>query len=463
VEADFKGGTLTSDAGVLLLGEVESQRHILSRLAGCFHDYRDPRLIEHSLQSLLTQRIFGMALGHEDLNDHDLLRRDPVLATVAGKLDPTGQDRCKARDKGCPLAGKSTLNRLELFGPYTEGEDRYKRITPRYEEMDDLLGRVCLEAHRVRPPAVEIDLDATDSETYGNQEGKFFHGYYKKYCYLPLIITCNSYILCARLRRANIDGAFDCLTELKRVVAQIRAQWPDMPIVVRGDSGFCREELMAWCEANGVDYVLGLAQNARLTAALASAMAEAKAEFACTGEACRRFADFRYQTEKTWSRARRVIGKAEMLAKGENPRFIVTSLEDDWINPQGLYEKGYCARGEMENRIKEVQSDMFGDRLSCGPMVSNQLRLYWSVFAYTMILELKRLALQGTELATAYAGTIRLKLFRISAQVKVSVRRVAVHLATSWPGRNLFLHAYDRLMAGREPGGNRLAPEVRRT
>jgi hypothetical protein len=444
VVASFDGGTVSSDGGVLLLAEVDRRSGLLEQFAACFQDHRNPDLVEHRIEELVRQRVFGLALGYEDLNDHDELRTDPLLASVVGKTDPTGSDRRQKQDRGKPLAGKSTLNRLE-WGVVTQ--DRYRKVSLDTEAVDLFFVDVFLKAHQVASPEIVLDLDATDDPLHGEQEGRFFHGYYGGYCYLPLYIFCGSHLLCARLRPANVDAAFGAVAELERIVAQIRQTWPEVRIIVRGDSGFAREELMGWCESHGVDFVLGLARNARLQRALGGELEQARAQFQESGKAARVFKDFVYQTKKSWSRQRRVVGKAEHLPKGANPRFIVTSLSREKWSAPVLYEKLYCARGEMENRIKEQQLCLFADRTSTHHMSSNQVRLWFSSVAYVLLNELRRLGLTGTDLAQARCDTIRTKLLKIGAQVKVTVRRVWVHLANSYPYAALFTQVLGQLRA----------------
>jgi Transposase DDE domain group 1 len=450
IVAQFRGGTLSSDGGAVLLGALEKRRQILARFAACFEDHRDPRLIEHSLSELISQRVLGLALGYEDLNDHDVLRTDPLLASVVGKLDPTGQDRRHAEDRGKPLAGKSTINRLE-WGAVKQ--DKYRKITVDPEAVDHFLVGVFLSAHRRPPRQIILDLDATDDPVHGGQEGRFFHGYYGGYCYLPLYIFCGAHLLCARLRPSNIDASAGAVEELQRIVTQIRARWPKVSILVRGDSGFAREELMAWCEQQGVHYILGLARNPRLQQALGAELAEAQARFAQSGHPERLYKDFTYRTLTSWSRERRVIGKAEHLAKGANPRFVVTSLQREDCPAAWLYEKLYCARGEMENRIKEQQLCLFADRTSAHWMRINQVRLWLSSVAYLMLNELRRLGLYRTALARARCDTIRLKLLKIGAQVRVTTRKVWVFLSSSYPYAALFTQIVHRLQAAGGPSG----------
>lgn len=445
VVASFDGGALSSDGGVLLLGEVDRRLGLLDRFAACFQDHRNPSLVEHSVKDLVRQRVLALALAYEDLNDHDELRTDPLLATVVGKADPTGSKRRQEQDRGKPLAGKSTLNRLE-WGAVKQ--DRYRKITIDPEAVDRFFVDVFVAAHRKAPVEIVLDLDATDDPVHGQQEGRFFHGYYGGYCYLPLYIFCGSHLLCARLRQANADASFGAVAEFERIVARIRQSWPHVRIIVRGDSGFAREELMSWCEQNKVEFVLGLARNARLQRALGGELAQARALFEVSGKASRVFKDFAYQTRKSWSRQRRVIGKAEHLAKGSNPRFLVTSLSSETWPAQDLYEKLYCARGEMENRIKEQQLCLFADRTSTHHMSSNQVRLWLSSVAYVLLNALRCLGLAGTDLAQARCDTIRLKLLKIGARVQVTVRRVWVHLASSYPYAALFAQIVAQLRSG---------------
>ena len=438
VVGKFDGGNISSDGGGVLLGEVEARTRIVERLAEQFVDHRDPEAIEHSVRELVAQRVFGLALGYEDLNDHNRLRLDVLLAVLVGKEDPTGQDRCCPRDQGKPLASSSTLNRLELTPPNADAKARYKKIVANPAGMDRLLVDCFLEAH-ARPPAeIWLDLDATDDPIHGHQEGRFFHGYYGCYCYLPLYIFSGEHLLCARLRKSDIDASAGSVEELERIVGQIRARWPDTKIVIRGDSGFCREAIMAWCETNGVDFVLGLAKNERLLALSLSARVQAQIDYLESGEASRVFTEFHYQTRDSWSRERRVVVKAEHLAKGANPRFVVTSLSAEQADPRRLYEDLYCARGDMENRIKEQQLDLFADRTSTRTMRANQIRLYFSSFAYVLLCALRRLGLKGTELARAQCGSIRLKLLKIGARVRISVRRVWLSFSESYPYAQLF-------------------------
>ncbi len=445
VVAHFNGGNISSDSGGLLLQQTERITGIISQFADCFDDHRDPDLIEHSVEELIAQRIYALALGYEDLNDHDELRNDPLLAVLVGKKDPTGKDRIHKRDKGKALAGKSTLNRLELTPVRANKRSRYKKVAADHHAIDDFFTNVFLQSHDRPPSTIVLDLDATDDPVHGHQLGRFFHGYYKNYCFLPLYIFCGDHLLCARLRPADIDASAGSVKELERIVTQIRSQWPDVQIIIRGDSGFCRERIMFWCEANSVDYVLGLAKNERLKKEIAQELKQAKELHEQTSQPERVFRDFEYQTLKSWSRFRRVVGKAEYMKKGENPRFVVTSLSVEQFDGQTLYEEQYCVRGDMENRIKEQQLFLFADRTSAATMRANQLRLWFSSVAYTLMNALRRLGLKGTKLAKAQCDTIRLKLLKIGAQIRVTVRKVWVSLSESYPYQQLFKQVYENL------------------
>ena len=426
--------------------EVEKHFGILKRLSGCFRDYRERERIEHSVQSLISQRVYGIALGYEDLNDHDSLRHDVMMGVLCEKVDPSGNERVRERDQGKAIAGKSTLNRLELTPEGANEKSRYKKIVAEAEKIDDLMVDVYLQSHPRAPDEVVLDVDATDDPLYGKQEGRFFHGYYAEYCYLPLYIFSGEHLLCARLRQANEDPASGVRPELERIVKKLRGVWPEVRIIVRGDSGFCRDEIMRYCEQNEkVDYVLGLAKNSRLIKQIELEMAEAQQIHQSTEKPARVFKDFRYCTRHSWSCERRVVGKAEYLAKGANPRFVVTSISSEEKQARLLYEDFYCARGDMENRIKEQQLGLFADRTSTAWMRSNQLRLYFSSFAYILMQTLRRLGLQGTELAQAQCDTIRLKLFKIGAQIQVSVRKVWISFSESYPYLSLFQKVLARL------------------
>jgi hypothetical protein len=435
VVAAFDGGALTSDAGALLLREADRAIGLSRRVSACFRDGRCPQRVVHALRTLIGQRIVGLALGYEDVNDHDDLRFDPVLALWSDRLAP--------QRKGCAaLAGKSTINRLE-HAPRSSS-DRYRKIAVDGSAIEGLFVDLFLDAHDEAPREIVLDLDATDDPLHGSQEGRFFHGYYDCWCYLPLYVFCGRHLLAAKLRRANIDAASGAVEEIARLTGRIRERWPEVRVMLRADSGFAREALMAWCEANGVDYLFGLARNKRLLAEIEAELEEARAEHAQIGKPARRFKAFFYTTRNSWSRTRRVIGKAEHLDKGTNPRFVVTSL-DPAIAARTVYEQLYCARGEMENRIKECQLDLFSDRTSTATMAANQLRLWFSSFAYVLMTGLRRMALTGTELANATCGSIRLKLLKIGARVTVSVRRIKIAMASACPQQATFILAHARL------------------
>ena len=435
VVADFGGGAMTSDAGALLLGATDRAIGLVDRFAGCFSDGRSAGRVVHDVATLVGQRVFGIALGYEDLIDHDELRHDPALGVVLGRLE--------GRRSGCaPLAGKSTLNRLE-HAP--AGAHRYRRIGHDEAAIEALFVDLFLDAHERAPARLVLDLDATDDPLHGRQEGRFFHGYYDCYCYLPLYVFCGEHLLAAKLRRANIDASAGAADEVERIVGRIRDRWPDVEIVLRADSGFAREALMGWCEDNGVDYVFGLARNARLAGRLQPALERARARGRESGRPARLFTEFHYRTLKTWSRRRRVVGKAEWLPAGANPRFVVTSLSPAAIDRRTLYEGLYCARGEMENRIKECQLDLFADRTSATAMRANQLRLWFASMAYVLLAALRRIALPGTRLAKATCGSIRLKLLKIGAQVRLSARRIRFAMASACPHAETFARAHARL------------------
>ena len=438
VTGRFDGGRLTSDAGGLLLREVARRLDLFPRLAGCFTDYREAGKVEHPVESLLAQRVYGLALGYEDINDHDRLRHDSLLALLVGKADLTGESRRRVRDQGVPLAGSSTLNRLELGTPEQAPSHRYRKVVASPDELDRLLVDVFLESHRQAPALLWLDFDATDDPVHGHQEGRFFHGYYKSYCYLPLYVFCGEHLLCARLRSADKEAADGSVDELSRMVTQIRQRWPKVQLIVRGDAGFCRDDLMAWCEANGVKYLFGLSTNDRLEAMIAKALRKSHRRYLQRQRPSRRFRELRYRTLTSWSRTRRVVAKAEHLAKGPNPRFVVTNLAKQTAGAQRLYEDLYCARGDMENRIKEQQLDLFADRTSTATLRANQLRLYLSSFAYLLMHGLRRLGLAGTRWARAQCGTIRAQILKLAASVRITARRVWLALASGYPYQAAF-------------------------
>ncbi len=434
IVARFDGGTISSDGGAFLLRQTDKRLNLLPRLAKCFLDGRKQDLVEHSIPEMLSQRIYGLALGYEDLNDHEQLRKDPVFGILAGR-----------ENMDQPLAGKSTLNRMELG---TGTTNRYKKIAFRKEAIDELMADQFIESYEKAPIEIVLDVDTTDLPLHGKQEGRFFHGYYDNYCYLPLYVFCGEQVLCARLREANHDAAFGCLDEIRPIVARLRAAWPEVKIVLRGDSGFCRNEVMNWCESNGVDFVFGLARNPKLRKIIGAEMHAATPEWNRTGKPARVFSEFSYGAKKTkkggWDRKRRVVAKAEHIAGKENPRFVVTSLTGEEWAAQALYERLYCARGDMENRIKE-QFSLFAGRVSAETMRANQLRLYLSAMAYILVSGLRRLGLKATELAEAQVSTIRTKLLKIGARIRVTARKVWVSMASGYPWQDLYQQVWANL------------------
>jgi hypothetical protein len=434
IVARFDGGAISSDGGALLLRQTDKRLNLLPRLAECFLDGRSQKQVEHSVVQMLSQRIYGLALGYEDISDHEQLRHDPVFGILAGRA---------ALEQ--PLAGKSTLNRMELG---SDQPDRYKKITFSKEALDELLVKVFLEAHAQAPEQIILDVDTTDLPLHDHQEGRFFHGYYDCYCYLPLYIFCGEHVLCARLREANHDAAVGSRQEIERIVAQIRTAWPNVKIILRGDSGFCRNDLMNWCESQSVDFVFGMARNQKLRKIIGAQMHQATEQWKQTGKPARVFTEFDYQTKKTkkggWERARRVAAKAEQIDGKENPRFVVTSLTNEQWPARALYEELYCARGDMENRIKE-QFGLFADRTSAETMRANQLRLYLSTLAYILVSGLRRLGLRTTMLADAQVTTIRTKLLKIGAQIRVTVRKVWVSMASGYPWQDLYQQVWANL------------------
>src|SRR5215472_5602076 len=435
VVAAFDGGTMTSEAGAMLLGATDQRIRLIERFAGCFTDYRAAELVVHEVARLVGQRVLGIALGHEDLNDHDWLRHDPVMAVLGGKLE-AGRADC------APLAGKSTLNRLELS---REEPTRYHKISHNAAVIEGLFVELFLDAHSAPPPQITLDLDATDDPLHGDQEGRFFHGYYDAYCYLPLYVFCGRHLLAAKLRPANIDASAGSIEEVARIVRCIRARWPRVRILLRADSGFAREPLMTWCEDDRVDHLFGLARNERLTAEIAVEIEAARVEAEASGKPARRFRDFVWSALDSWSRRRRVVGKAEWTGGAANPRFVVTSLKPAQAEARHLYETIYCARGEMENRIKECQLDLFADRTSATTMRANQMRLWFASFAYVLLCALRRIGLAHTQFANATCGSIRLKLLKIGALVRVSVRRISVAMASACPWQHEFALAHAML------------------
>ncbi len=437
IVAKFDGGEISSDGGALALREVDLRLGVMSRLAACFTDHRHPGMIDHDVRSLLAQRIHAIALGYEDLNDHDQLMHDTLLATVVGRKDPTGQSRSRERDKGAALASSSTLNRLELATVDDAARHRYRRIAGDHERIDRLFVELFPESQDP-PDEIWLDLDATDDRLHGMQEGRHFNACYDAYCYLPLYIFCDEHILCARLRTSDKDAAFGSVDELRRIIGQIREQWPDTRIGIRGDSGFCRDDIMSWCERNKVHYAIGMATNVRLQRAIGREMHIVERQCETRGEASRMYRNLRYRTRKSWSRERRVVAKVEHLPGRANPRFVVTNLPRSRFGAGVLYEELYCARGEMENRIKEQQLHLFADRTSTATMRANQLRLYFSSFAYVLMQGLRWMGLHGTELEKAQCETIRLRLFKVGARISVSTRKVWVSLSEAYPRQALF-------------------------
>ena len=446
VVADFSGGLLSSDGGVLLLRQIDRSLGLTRHLAACFQDSRDARWVDHSVEQLLAQRLYGMALGYEDLNDHDTLRLDPLLAVACEKKDPTGQDRFLPKFRGVALAGSSTLNRLELSNHKTT---RCHKLAHDPEAIEACLlsfGVRCLSKDATE---VVLDLDAMGHRLHGGQEGRHFNAYYDDFCYLPLYIFAGNVPLWAQLRTAEQEASSGAVEALTKVVAAIRERLPQVIIKVRGDSGFCREEIMAWCESQPqVYYCFGMGKNSVLLGHLEQTMMNVRMRY-CLGGApmVREFHEFSYQTQKTWSRERRLIGKAEVTALGDNPRFIVTNLpaggfpkdpDPGRFAAVRLYEEFYCGRGDMENQLKQQVLDLKADRLSTHHFGSNQLRLWFSALAYLLMERMRAVCLVGTELAQATAGSIRLKLLKVAAHVRISVRRVYVQLSSAWPWQEVF-------------------------
>ena len=461
VVVDFNGGYLSSDGGGLILRELERHSGLLKDFASCFIDYRDQRYIEHSVVELVTQRIHGLVLGYEDLNDHDHLRRDPLQALICGKSDPLGGDRLLERDKGKALAAHSTLNRLELRAQAID--QRYHKIQAQPDKIEELLIQRGVKAIARKSAEIVLDFDATDDPLHGKQEGAYFHGFYRAYCYLPLYCFCGNIPLFAKLRDCKRDASEGTVEALQKIVPAIRQRFGrKVRIIVRGDSGFAREAIMAWCEEHQVFYCFGLARNDRLAEQLGSSFERLRTQIkeGKVQSPCRSFTEFEYSTLNSWTKARRVIGKAEILAQGDNPRFIVTNLpKEGWsdavqatrFEPAALYEKFYCARGDMENRIKEQQLDLFADRTSTHWLASNQLRLWFSVLAHLIMSTLQAEVLKGTELEGASVGQIRLRLFKIAARLTVSVRRIHIELCSAYPLKGLFGLVHQRLGALRTP------------
>jgi len=448
VEAAFNAGRVSSDAGVLLLRETAEAIGLFPQLEECFLDHRDPRRIDHSLQELLAQRIFALACGYEDLNDHDALRNDPLFAVAVGKRDPFGEKRRRSRDKGSALASPATLNRIELAPAHLDPHRRELKILHHPEAIEDLLVDLFLDTRREAPASIVLDVDATDVPLHGDQEGRFYHGYYDCYCYKPLYIFCGDELLAAKLQTSDVDEGYGALPELQRVIHHIRSRWPDVHILIRGDSGYCRDALMDWCEGTErVDFLIGMARNSRLLRRIESELEEVRVLSRATEEPVRKFAELRYRTRESWSRERRVVAKAEHIIGKSNPRFVVTSLSIEDMDAKTLYEKVYCARGDMENRIKEQQLGLFADRASAHTLRANQVRLWLSSFAYVLVSTFRRTALHGTTMARAQAWTLRARLFKIGALVRASARRIFVSMSTAFPYQALFARALVQLRA----------------
>ena len=433
------GARISSDGGLVLLAQLERKHRIISRVAEVFVDLRNPKLIRHELNTLLTQRIFGLCQGYEDINDHDTWRADPLLAIACGKVPNESM-----------LAGKGTLNRLELGATPSESKSRYKNIRYHEDQLPSVFVEFFLKLHppgRKAPKEIIIDVDATDDPLHGNQEGRVFNGYYNEYCYLPLYMFIGSIPVWAELMTADKDPATGVVPALKRIISAIRLHWKKTKIILRGDSGFCRPYILDWCEQEGISYVIGLPKNKRLTRAIGGSLRAVSDTWKKTGEPQRIFRDIRYKTKKTWKKARRVIGKVEHLALGANPRFIVTNLDKQSWDARSLYEDLYCARGDMENRIKEQKLFMFADRLSTHTIRANQLRLYFSTIAYLFMAILRIGHADDPDIATAQASTIRLRFLKVGAQVTVSSRRIVIHIPESYPYWNSWLRIQQQLIS----------------
>ena len=458
MEGGFSAGRLSSDGGVLFIRQVDHGMGVTRALAECFKDWRDGRFVDHSVAELLRQRIYGLALGYEDLNDHARLRHDPLLAVACEKTDPTGGDRL--HDKSTALAAAATLNRLELSNNKQSRGHRLPHDPAKVEACLLTLAVRCLPKHAGE---IVLDLDSMGHLVHGLQEGRHFHAYYGDYCFRPLYIVAGDVVLWAQLRTSERDDAEGVVAALEKIVPLIRKRCPRARIVVRGDSGFCRDDIMSWCEAQRAYYCLGLQRNPRLVQRLVPALVTARQKHClCGGVAVREFAEFEYRTLFTWSRARRVVGKAEVMAEGDNPRFVVTNLpvtgfkdEKDRarFQPARLYEELYCARGQMENVLKQQVLDLQADRLSTHYLASNQLRLWLAAFAYLLVERVRAIGCAGTKLARATAGTIRVQLFKVAAQVTVSVRRVRVQFSVAYPLQDSFRHCHARLMRWGAPAG----------
>ncbi|HAA32711.1 MAG TPA: IS1380 family transposase [Cyanobacteria bacterium UBA8553] len=472
VIVNFQGGTVTSDAGLTLIADLDQRLKITSRLAACFQDHRQANRVEHSVKSLVAQRVYGLVQGYEDLNDHEQLRHEPMFALAVGKLMGDGI-------KPVVLAGKSTLNRLEHC-PETvtnRGESRYHRIGHNTADIEKLFVEWFLESYSKPPSTIVLDLDVTDDQVHGEQEGAYFNTYYDGVCYAPLYIFCGKHLLVAKLRPSNVDPADGALEQLKRVIELIRSRWPNVGILVRGDSAYAREEIMEWCESQvEVDYVFGLSKNSRLMTMTRETQRKARVSYEGTKQTvesfletlfhpdeelkevenlvlpCILYRSLNYQTEKSWSRLRRVVSKVEYSHTGVKIRFVVTSIPTNKVPPGELYTQRYCPRGEMENRFKEQQLELFSDRTSTHTFEGNQLRLWFSSVAYVLMNALRESCLASTDLRCAQVGTIRAKLLKLGARLLVSVRRVLVSISSGCPYQDIFATAYQCLQTLPHPG-----------
>jgi hypothetical protein len=463
---NFQGEAVTSDAGLSLIAELDRKRAITSRLAACFKDYREQNRIEHSLNSLIAQRVYGIIMGYEDINDHEILRHDMMFALAVGKAINSGQE-------SITLAGKSTLNRIEHCPEDVSSmaDSRYHRIDHDTSAIETLLVEIFLESYSKPPRQITIDLDVTDDLIHGNQEEAFFNPYYKGYCYAPLYLFCGNNLLAAKLRASNVDPAGGALEELQRVIKQIRAHWPNVKILVRGDSAYSREDIMVWCESEvGIDYIFGLGQNSRLLQLIQPTIGRASQEYSQKiqpivgfletlltpskelkkqSEALVKnsvwYCSLDYQTEDSWSCRRRVVAKIEYSSSEVKTRFVVTSLPTKKVPPRRLYTEKYCPRGSMENNLKEQKLDIKSDRTSTHTFAGNQLRLWFSSIAYILMNALREQCLAKTELKNATVGTIRIKLLKLGAIITFNSQRVLVAITSACPYKDIFATAYNYL------------------
>lgn len=416
VEGRFDGGSMTSDGGVMLLSEVDRKIGLMQAASRCITDPRSPLLIKHGVRDMLRQRVYGLALGWEDLSDHGALRQDVAMQTVVGV------DR--------QVASAPTLCRLEKWADRASAWRLHAVLVDQF-----------IASFKTTPEELVLDFDATDNPLHGQQEGRFFHGYYDCYCYLPLYVFCGQQLLCAYLRPSRIDGARHAGAILKLLVARLRQKWPQVRIVLRGDSGFCRQRILNWCERAGVHYIVGLARNPRLQGITEFLELALKDAFEASGLKQREVGEFTYAAQ-SWAHERRVITRLEYGEQGNNPRYVVTNLTGD---AQALYDDLYCQRGEAENRIKEAQVGLFATRTSCQHFQGNQLRVLLAALGYCLIERLRALALQGTALATAQVDTLRIKLLKVAAVVTRNTRRIRLYLASNWPSADIFAHAMSQL------------------